>query len=109
MKRLALAVSVASLVSVGLTTASAPAQPAVTVYSVCVGEFDYACPPCSVKAGPHMVCNGYDAHYDCRYASQPTEQVKVFCEGKGTKPTTWRTYVGGGNRCGYSVIGITCN
>src|ERR1700680_2318946 len=98
--------SVVAIAALTLTSEYTLAQPAVPVYAVCVGQYSNRCPSCNIAAGPHMKCTGYDAVYGCAYAANPLQQVKVFCNGKGTNPVTWRTISKNGNQCGYSVIGI---
>jgi hypothetical protein len=89
----------------------AAAQSLNPVYSICVGQYSNRCPPCDISGGPHQGCTGYDAWYNCSFASNPLQQVKVFCNGRvpNPNPHVWRTKSVNGNQCGYSVIGITCN
>jgi hypothetical protein len=94
-----------------LLTGPLAAQQIVPVYAVCVGQYSNHCPACNVSAGPHMGCTGYDAVYDCSFADNPIVKVQThFCASIGRFPRSiWRTQSVSGNKCGYSVIGVTCN
>ena len=99
--------SVAATAALTLTPEYSLAQPP-TIYTVCIGQIQRNCPACNVTAGPHMKCTGYDAWYNCTFADNPLVKVRAFCKGKGSNPAAWRTSSVNGNKCGYSVIGITC-
>ncbi|MET3990583.1 hypothetical protein ABID65_002218 [Bradyrhizobium sp. S3.9.2] len=75
------------------TPAPAP-QATVTRRVVCTGEFEANC------AGPH------DAFFTCGFFGSDDQIASQMCKGPPSKGVRINTK--GGNKCGYSLIEVTC-
>jgi hypothetical protein len=74
--------------------AAAPALPATKVTKrVCTGEYEANC------AGAH------DAFFTCGYFGSDDEIAAQICKGPSKAV---RVNTKGGNKCGYSLIEVTC-
>jgi hypothetical protein len=67
-----------------------PPTTAITVYKVCSGEYERACPP-------------HDAYLYCY------SDLKAWAAAHCTSFTTSRVTTYGGNKCGYSLDAIVCS